>query len=557
MKKQSSLWLVAVVLVALVAGGAIYSRMGVESGEGYVTGTAPAGIELSGGRAGGRAPIQYAPIAAAIANTADAVLDPDRIPSNPTVEKGRAEMPISERAANRLRRQAKRTRFTDGVDAGYSVPPMLSPPGVTISNYQDGPDAEDNTGFSVPPDPEMAAGPDHLMTVVNSVFGIHDKVGGAATFIDADTFFSADPACPLGLFDPDVAYDEDAGRWIQSWDSSGTHACVGFSDDSDPFGTWFLYAIPTATGAEFFDYPHIGVGPECIGMGANIFIGGFVGSNVWCMEKADGYAGAPLTVVMGTTGFSSTPQFADLKGSDLTTTGPEHHIFTDDLFDGQTFGIFEWDALGVGGDPIEVATPGWVPGGGGFPIDTPMSGTAGTLQANDWRIQSKATQRNGSAWISATVSANPSGTGTVNCFQWAEVDVDANSVVQGGLVCPDTNIDPLRNAIFADIAANECGDAFAGFTRSQATDQPGTAICGRRGDTPLGSLRCGQGIQRGERDYDAFDGSPFRWGDYTSMATDPNGKDFWYFGEYSKDLDNGITNWGTNIGSIVTDCAVN
>ena len=555
MSKKSTLWLVAIALVVLAAGGAIVSRMDVDRSGDLVTGTAPAGIEVSRG-GGGRAPVQYAPVVAAVGNTADAVLDRGRTPSLPTAEKGRPEMPISQVAADRLRRRALRQGFTDGTDAGYSVPGIFNPPGVVVTNYQDGPDAEDNTGFSVPPDPEIAAGPNHIMTVVNSVFGIHDKVGGAPTFFDADAFFAADPNCPLGTFDPDVAYDEDAGRWIQSWDASGTHACVAFSDDDDPFGTWFLYAFQTAFGGEFFDYPHIGVGPECIGMGANMFAGAFVGSDVWCMKKADGYAGDPLTIVMGTTGFSSTPQFANLKGSDLTTTGPEHLIFTDDLFDGQTFGVFAWDALGVGGDPVPVSTPAWVPGGGGFPINTPQPG-ADDLQANDWRIQAKPVQRDGRVWPTATVSANPTGTGTVNCFQWAEYDIATDSIIQGGLTCPDTNIDPLRNAIFANGAVNACGDFFVGFTRSQATDEPGTAICGRRGDTPLNGMRCGKGIKRGERDYESFDGNPSRWGDYSSMAVDPNGSDFWYFGEYSKNLDNGVTNWGTNIGSITTDCQAN
>ena len=276
MRRKSTLWLVAALIVTLAAVGTIYVRMDTPSGE-EITGSAPAGAKVS--RGWGLAPTVYAPIPAAIGNTASAVLEPGHVPMfDPGKIVGRPESPIGERMARRLRRRAMRQRLTAGVDAGYSVPPMLDPPGVSITNYQDGPDAEDNTGFSVPPDPEIAAGPDHLVTVVNSVFAIHDKVGGAPTIIDADTFFSADPGCPLGLFDPDVAYDEVAGHWIQSWDAGGTHACVAFSDDADPFGTWFLYSFATAFGGEFFDFPHIGVGPECIGMGANMFAGGFVGS---------------------------------------------------------------------------------------------------------------------------------------------------------------------------------------------------------------------------------------------------------------------------------------
>ena len=34
--------------------------------------------------------------------------------------------------------------------------------------------------------------------------------------------------------------------------------------DSNPTGSWNIYAFPTATGTEFFDYPHAGVGRDAI-----------------------------------------------------------------------------------------------------------------------------------------------------------------------------------------------------------------------------------------------------------------------------------------------------
>ena len=55
--------------------------------------------------------------------------------------------------------------------------------------------------------------------------------------------------------------------------------------------------------------------------------------------------------------------------------------------------------------------------------------------------------------------------------------------------------------------------------------------------------------------YDAFDGSPHRWGDYTGATPDPNGTDFWYMGQISEGS-NPIAQWGTNIVHVQTACVV-
>ena len=55
-----------------------------------------------------------------------------------------------------------------------------------------------------------------------------------------------------------------------------------------------------------------------------------------------------------------------------------------------------------------------------------------------------------------------------------------------------------------------------------------------------------------------FDGgvAPERWGDYTGMTLDPNGRTFWYAGQYAAGepalsivTGNELANWGTYVGS--------
>jgi hypothetical protein len=55
----------------------------------------------------------------------------------------------------------------------------------------------------------------------------------------------------------------------------------------------------------------------------------------------------------------------------------------------------------------------------------------------------------------------------------------------------------------------------------------------------------------GEITYTAFDGSPYRWGDYTAIAASPDGERIWIHGTYSKDT--GTTNgrWGTWVDLLI------
>ena len=74
-------------------------------------------------------------------------------------------------------------------------------------------------------------------------------------------------------------------------------------------------------------------------------------------------------------------------------------------------------------------------------------------------------------------------------------------------------------------------------------------MTGRESADPLGTLQAEVEIKAGELTYTAFDGSPFRWGDYSGMTIDPDGETFWYLGEYSKDTGTAVGRWGTYIGS--------
>ena len=411
-------------------------------------------------------------------------------------------------------------------------------------------------GGNVPPDPELTAGPNHLIAVVNVAFEIYDKSGN--TLKDATTFASfmaANSRC-TNVFDPNALYDEEFDRFILGVATSGGYYCIAVSQSGDPMESWYIYALPAyvGPGPEFFDYPHAGVGRDAIYVGANIFKArSFKEGRIFALEKAKMYSGDPARYVVRGLGSSyDTPQPLNLHGWNQGTwpgSGP-HYFFSDKNFNGRTYAIHSWlDPFGTntfteeGVVDLNAATDVTA----GMPLNVPQL-DGGTVDGGDWRPQDFE-YRNGFGWTVMAIACNPGG-GTVNCVRWAKIDLAAAAVVDAGVYASDGT---YRS--YADLAANACGDMAVGYTKSSSAIFPGISYTGRLFGDPAGELQPETELKAGEITYTAFDGSTYRWGDYTGMTIDPDGETFWYLGEYSKNTLTSDGLWGTYIGSFsFTSC---
>ena len=102
-----------------------------------------------------------------------------------------------------------------------------------------------------PPDPIMAAGPNHIIAFVNgfpSIFRIFSKDGDVLKTINSASWWA--PVSPDEYGDPQILYDHYEGRWIlqvlQINESNQTAAnLIAYSDDEDPLGTWYIYRLDT------------------------------------------------------------------------------------------------------------------------------------------------------------------------------------------------------------------------------------------------------------------------------------------------------------------------
>jgi hypothetical protein len=417
------------------------------------------------------------------------------------------------------------------------------------------------SGVNVPPDPEMAAGPNHLMAVVNVAFEIYDYAGtslaGPTTFA---TLFQNTPGCNGANggqpFDPNVLYDEEADRfflgiaYVNFGNNQASHYCMAASASSDPTGSWNTYAIPTDFNNQvWLDYPHAGVGDDAIYLGANMFGINpvtFIQSLMFAFDKSDMYAGTAVSyAVKGAVVSDFTPQPLNLHGmAQGTWPAGMPHYFAAGRDGGDGWALYAWDdpfgddEFGVAGVVHVSDFTGFV---GGYPIPAVQSG-GDTIDFVDWR-PFDFEYRNGYGWVANTVACNP-GAGTVDCAQWAQIDLANVLIENAGILASDGDY-----RIFPDLAINHCNDMLIGYTKTSASTFPSVYVAGRLAGDPPGQVGGETLLKNGEVTYFSYDGAPLRWGDYTGMTIAPDGLTFWYLGEYSKNLTGPPANWGNYVGA--------
>ena len=464
-----------------------------------------------------------------------------------------ADMPISDAEAELLRQKAMLMPPDSDIQIATSAPASLAP---TLGVSFLGLDAEDSNtggGVSTPPDPELGVGKDYVIPVVNVSFKIYDKTGAVVqnttTFA---SFMSANSDC-AGVFDPNVAYDEAEDRYILGIDANASHYCIAVSANPGDVDNWNLYSIPTLQGCgTFFDYPHIGVGPDFIVMGSNQFAGSFCEGRVWAMDKAAMYAGNAMSFATKSTGSDGTGMPANYHGDDITAAAPEaaaSHWFMTETFDGCTHNVWTWTDPLSGSTPSKGANLNLCTASGvsaGFPVNWPQQG-GNSIQANDWRGQSSELNNGIITMTNQTISCNP-GSGTVDCVRWAQINPATNTIVDAGVLASNGEYRTFANAV-----SNSCGDMAVGYSKGSSSTFPSTYVAGRQSTDPAGTLQAETLLKAGEGTFTCFDGSPYRWGDYTGMTIDPDGATFWYLGQYSKPGAHAVCDWSTYIGSFTFD----
>ncbi len=441
--------------------------------------------------------------------------------------------------------------------------------------------------YHIPPDPIGAAGPSHVVCVVNTSIEWYTKagvlaggkrLGKNATTVTGSFFESLSPL--NGTFDPKVIYDQYASRFLvvtleQTDTSDGdpddtSRILVAVSATSDPSGAWYYHAINAKLNIggvnRWIDYPGFAVDDKAVYITGNMFgfaaSGGvYAGARLWIIDKglaggfyADGTAlvtlhDPPTSTLVSATTMQPAHMFGAVP-SGLGTYLVRYSGFT--AAGDEALSIIQVD------NPLTAPTftHTFVPCGdidntGAAMPNAPQSGTGVLIDTGD-RRSLNAVWRDNHLYVAATL-VPPSGVDAGQATaHWFDVSTPGLTLAdQGNLGGED--IATGTYTFYPSIAADAAGNLGIGFAASASTIFPGAYFSGKKAGDPAGTNR-GSGVLRAGLDYyeRTFGAGRNRWGDYSGTCVDPSDDAFWFFNEYAIERGTVIGGedgrWGTAFG---------
>lgn len=377
------------------------------------------------------------------------------------------------------------------------------------------------TGWN-PPDPDIAVGPDHIVTVVNVSIGFYRK-DGTRLFqqeLGANGFFSGMDVKPF-VFDPKCFYDPISRRFfvvaLEQDGASETSKClVAVSDDADPTGTWHRYRVEakqtSGTTSFWLDYPGFGHNKDAVLITGNMFgfAGGYNGIQYIVIPKAPMLTGAAPNISYFSLGGGSVqvmrtgdPNVEYVYGLNWTglSTAMIHVINNLDT------------------TPTLATAPVAIPT---FrrPAQGAQSTNGHTLDSLDGRIMN-VHYRNGRLYGSHTVAMSNSD--ATNASRWYEFNLNGWPAAIQPPTLRQAGTVGIGNGIhlwMPVIGVNRNGEMALVYSRSSSNIVADVMASTRRSSDPLGTM--GSPIQLATSIGSQYGGASNRWGDYFGIQTDPN-----------------------------------
>ena len=418
-------------------------------------------------------------------------------------------------------------------------------PGISMTNF-------------IPPDPTIAAGPDHIIICANSTFKIIDKEGTVIKSIPASAWWS--PAWPDENGDPQVIYDHYANRWVLVWMQVNSTAqtagnLIAYSDDDNPLGTWYMYRLDTkkhgtVQSNTWGDYPKVGYDEDAIYIMTRCipFSTGESYNKIRIINKAELYSSnaGPLTYI----------DLWDIRMPGQGASGPVLDCITPGIsYTPGNGGWFFW-AMGIyGGSPVSadfyalyrVLNPLSAPTIRGKvlpvqlytspPLANQLGGGMG-IETIGW-ITKGPVMRDGYLYVAHDIQNSTNA--SYSSIKYLKVDLTSYTIVD--------NIEFGNDGyfyLFPSITVDKDHNAAITFSRSADTEYIGAFYSTKHVNDF--TISPSQPIAVGKGNYVvSYGGGINRWGDYFGIYLDPeNDYDVWMISEYAA-----ATNiWGTYVGHI-------
>jgi subtilisin-like proprotein convertase family protein len=466
-----------------------------------------------------------------------------------------------------------------------SVEPTLADPEVSFDGLSNQNNAA-SFGFQVsPPDTNGDVGPNHYVQMTNLLVRVFDKAGAPLTqpFRLSTLFQQLGGQCAADdAGDPVVLYDPLSDRWLLTQFAFATpsappyHECIAISQTPDPTGSYFLYDFVTP-GANFPDYPKLGVWSDAYYMTTNQFLNGatFNGAGIFAFDRAKMAAGDPTAaMVYVDLNLTDFPEGiggvlpADLDGllpPPLGVPGVFSYFVADEFGDAaDALRMFDFHVsftdpassrfIERAESPIAVApfNP-LTPAGRDDVEQPPAAGAAAALDSISDRLMFRLAYRNfgGHESLFATHSVNV-GTGTsqathqsgVRYYELRRSPGEPFAVAEQATFAPNADSRWMPSG-----AMDHQGNLAIGYNVASLTTFPSMRYAGRLATDPSG------GLFQGERSLVAGTGvqtnTGSRWGDYSALNVDPaDDCTFWFTSEYytAASQASSSVGWLTRIG---------
>ncbi|MGB6680631.1 MAG: PPC domain-containing protein [Candidatus Bathyarchaeia archaeon] len=405
------------------------------------------------------------------------------------------------------------------------------------------------TGW-IPPDPEMAVGPDHIIVVVNSSWAIYTKDGTQLYQTTFSSWFGL--VSPSGSpFDPWVFYDDHADRWVfltvaRNVSTQDADYLISVSQTSNPMGSWWVYKLdatlnggtPTTNWA---DYPKIGYDSSyAVYITGNMFsfAGSFQYSKIRVIRKSELYSGSAVSWhdYWGMQNEDASLAFTIQPCDTLSSETYEYLVNTDHWSSGD--GVTVWRITKAW--PPTLTRVGTVNVGSyTIPPDAEQMGSGTRIDTIDCRLFN-AVCRNSYVYTTYP-AAYDWGSGVRSIVRYLKINpATATTVWNEGFGA--TNSYYYMPAISCDANNN----MYLVFSRSGPTEYASIRYTGRLSTD--GTIQSTAELAPGLGTYVRTDGSGRnRWGDYGGIGIDhASPQTAWIYHEYAT----ASNTWATQIGRV-------
>jgi len=389
-------------------------------------------------------------------------------------------------------------------------------------------------GGCVPPDVQVAVGPNHVAEFVNIAGEIWTKQGTPVSTFSLRSFFTIGNTHVIT--DPKILYDSSSGRWFASiLDTSTDTIVLAVSTTSDPtVAGWHIYNLTSFSNCP--DQPILGISNDKIVLSGNDFTNNcsptssFVGAQYAILDKAQAVAGTSVNSQYSTPDSS---KFSIHPVQSLSSTSTLYMVSTDQsaLNQVQLFsvtGTVPSATVSTSNIPISQIQE---------PVAGVQPGTLATIDTSDARIQDAKWYQN-KLWFSFDDGCTPLGDTQIrSCAHIAQIDTSSNTLTQ--------NIELGSSGyyyFYPALSVDSLGNLVVIFGYSSSTSYPSLAVTKQATNDPVNTLESPVILASG-----TVADTSGRYGDYFGAASDPSVAKVWVAGEYHTSA-----TWSTFIGSTDT-----